>query len=581
MIFRYKKDFKQLKTFYRFLQSKPCPKIPINLKDDAPCFTNVVNFSDKIALCDSVGSYTYGNIFLSAKKLSEEITQKMMGKTSERVLFLCSNNVNYIITLWAIWMSGQIAVPLSPLHPQNLLLYYASDAKPKMLITSPKYKEMSHRVAKNTDTQMLVLSDKMKLNCAQNFPEKDSDFEGGLSDLFYKNSDALILYTSGTTGHPKGVILSHKNLCSQVNMLVEAWKLSSADLLLHTLPLNHVHGIVNAMLCPLTVGAKMIMLPKFDANSVWSHLLGINPKFSDRKINVLMAVPTMYTKLIEEYDRVFSKDPKMKEHIFNILKSRVRLMVSGSAPLPNSIFERWLEITGHELLERYGMTEIGMCLSNPYESKRQPGYVGKPLPGVCVKIEGKDINDKSEILVESCNIDGKITVDVKNRSEEKGNPSGLLLVKSNGVFKGYFERPEATMKEFTDDGFFITGDICEYDIEKDLFKILGRANVDIIKSGGYKISALEIETELLNNGDIKECSVVGIPDEKWGERIAAIVVLNGDKTMTVEDLKTWASNRLPKYSIPTVLKVVEAIPRNTMGKVNKREMIKTVFNKLD
>lgn len=575
----FKKDLTiPLRTLRRYLQSKPCPTIPINLKDDRPCFKNVVNFPDKMAFCDSVGSYTYGNIFLSAKQLSHEISEKMMGKTNERILFLCSNNVNYIITLWAIWMSGQIAVPLSPLHPHNLLLYYTSDAKPKMVITSPKYKDIIDRIAKNTDTQMLVLGDKMKLNCAQNFPEKDCDLEGGLSDSFYKKSDALILYTSGTTGYPKGVVLSHKNLCSQVNMLVDAWKLSSNDLLLHTLPLNHVHGIVNAMLCPLTVGAKIIMLPKFDANSVWSHLLGINPKFSDRKINVLMAVPTMYTKLIEEYDRVFSEDSKMKDYIRNTLKGRMRLMVSGSAPLPQRIFEKWLEITGHELLERYGMTEIGMCLSNPYDSKRQPGYVGKPLPGVCVKIINKDINNNSHLLVKCCNIDDKTTVQLHMDSMEKRNLSGHLLVKSNGVFKKYFQRPEATTKEFTDDGYFITGDIGEYDIEKGLFKILGRANVDIIKSGGYKISALDIETQLLNNEEIKECSVVGIPDEKWGERIAAIIVLSGNKTITLEDLKSWASDKLPKYSIPSILKIVDTIPRNTMGKVNKKELIKTLFN---
>lgn len=364
-------------------------------------------------------------------------------------------------------------------------------------------------------------------------------------------------------------------------MLVDAWRLSSSDLLLHTLPLNHVHGIVNAMLCPLTVGAKITMLPKFDANSVWSHLLGINPKFSDKKINVFMGVPTMYMKLIEEYDRVFSQDSKMKDYIRNTLKSRVRLMVSGSAPLPNSIFQKWLEITGHELLERYGMTEIGMCLSNPYNSKRQSGYVGKPLPGVCVKIMKKNINDEANLVLKSCNIDGNTNVELYNTSKEKRNLSGHLLVKSNGVFTRYFERPEATIKEFTKDGYFITGDICEYDIEKDLFKILGRASIDIIKSGGHKVSALEIETQLLNNVDIKECSVVGIPDEKWGERIAAIVVLNEDKTMTVEELKTWALDKLPKHSIPTILKVVNAIPRNTMGKVNKKELIKTVFEVLD
>ncbi|KAL3280194.1 hypothetical protein HHI36_017694 [Cryptolaemus montrouzieri] len=563
MLIKYLKRIKktQITGIYRYVQTQISPPLPNNSEDIVPCFKQAEYFMNKVALRDAAGTYSYANIYLSARELAEEITQKMMGRTNERILFMCPNNVNYVISLWAIWMSGQIAVPLSPLHPQNLLLYYINDALPQMLITSSKFQDLTHKVAKNTNTPLLVLDDNMQVNCAQKIVQKELDFEAGMPDHFYTKNDALILYTSGTTGNPKGVVLSHRNLCSQINMLLNAWKWSSSDVILHTLPLNHVHGIVNALLCPLTVGAKTVMLPKFDANSVWTYLLGIQSQPDDRKINVYMAVPTIYCKLIEEYEKVFSHNDKMKDHIKNVLKSKVRLMVSGSAPLPESIFAKWSEITGHDLLERYGMTEIGMCLSNPYETKREPGYVGKPLPGVSVKIAQKDISNNYSTLLRSSNIDGRVAVDIDKSVRDTENPTGHLLVKSDGIFKEYFNRMEATKKSFTDDNYFITGDICQYDTIKRSFKILGRESVDIIKSGGYKLSALQIETQLLNNKDIKECAVVGIPDEKWGQKVAAIVVLNKDKTMTLESLKSWSLNKLPKYSTPSVLRIVESIPK--------------------
>ncbi|KAJ8970929.1 hypothetical protein NQ317_017247 [Molorchus minor] len=287
-----------------------------------------------------------------------------MDEPMKKVLFLCSNDVNYVITLWAIWLSGQIAVPLSPLHPKNILLYYANDTNSKLLITTSQYAELMQRVSKNTHSHLHVLDNKLNLKCSQKVTENQSDLEAGLPLDFYDKNDALILYTSGTTGSPKGVLLSHKNLQSQITTLLDVWKWTWNDVLLHTLPLHHIHGIVNALLCPLYIGAKTIMLDKFNSNTVWSYLLGVNAKPDDRKITVYMAVPTIYSKLIEEYEKVFANDPKMVEYIKNTLQSKIRLMVSGSSPLPATVFDKWQEISGHQLLERYGMTETGMILSN-------------------------------------------------------------------------------------------------------------------------------------------------------------------------------------------------------------------------
>ncbi|KAJ8913529.1 hypothetical protein NQ315_017080 [Exocentrus adspersus] len=244
-------------------------------------------------------------------------------------------------------------------------------------------------------------------------------------------------------------------------------------------------------------------------------------------------------------------------------------MVSGSAPLPVPLYEKWLEITGHKLLERYGMTEIGMALSNEYDSDRAPGYVGVPLPGVSIRL----LSENNSTILECKNKDGVVVLDKAYDTDTKGE----LLVKGEGVFKQYFNKPEATRKEFAEGNWFKTGDICEYCPKNNKFRILGRSSVDIIKSGGYKISALQIETVLLAHPDIEECAVVGIDDEVWGEVVAAIVVTRSGTDLTLDELRKWAKDKIPKYSLPATLRVVGEIPRNAMGKVNKKELKKSVF----
>lgn len=311
------------------------------------------------------------------------------------------------------------------------------------------------------------------------------------------------------------------------------------------------------------------MLPKFSAEDVWLHLLGENKSSYDVDVSVFMAVPTIYSKLIEYYEKNLKS---RKDDVKNRLKNKVRLMVSGSAPLPVPLYEKWLAISGHRLLERYGMTEIGMALSNEYDSDRAPGYVGVPLPEVSVRLSEK-IKDTFNILLECKNENGAVAFN-KNLNE---NVQGELLVKGEGVFKEYFNKPEATKKEFTEDGWFKTGDMCEYVPSENKFRILGRSSVDIIKSGGYKISALQIETVLLAHPDIKECAVLGVSDEVWGERIAAVIVIRSGADLPLDKLREWALDKMPKYALPTELKIIEDIPKNAMGKVNKKELKKNVF----
>lgn len=412
---------------------------------------------------------------------------------------------------------------------------------------------------------------------------------------FYKKSPAMIIYTSGTTSKPKGVVLSHANLEAQIASLTNAWNIQPTDTILHTLPLNHVHGVINALLLPMSAGGKLIMLPKFDTEKVWSYLLNINMPQKDR-VTVFMGVPTIYNYLIQEYDKLFSKNSQMSEYIKTHCSSKIRLMISGSAPLPVTVFQRWTEITGHKLLERYGMTEIGMALSNTLKEdkvkQRLPGFVGQPLPSVQIRITNPE--NPKDVLLEAqgefnkglwSNDDYKDSAMIKINSQIQSDSDviGNLEVKGPTVFKEYWNKPEITKKEFTDDGYFITGDSICYSPSASSFKILGRNSADIIKSRGYKISALEMETKLMENRAIEDCAVIGVPHENHGQQVVALIKLRNPSEVEsteqeVESIRKWCLNKFADYSMPRLV-LVNAVARNQMGKVNKKELVKDFLAK--
>ena len=297
----------------------------------------------------------------------------------------------------------------------------------------------------------------------------------------------MILYTSGTTSRPKGVVTTHANITAQIMSLVEAWEWSADDRIVLCLPLHHVHGIINVVSCALWSGATCEMLPRFDANAVWERI-------ASGGLTLFMAVPTIYVKLIAAWD---AASPERRAALSQAC-AKLRLMVSGSAALPVSTLERWKEISGHTLLERYGMTEIGMALSNPLRGERVPGSVGTPLPSVEVQLVGEN-----------------------GEPVAPGTP-GEIEVRGPSVFAEYWGKPDATRDAFRD-GWFRTGDTAV--VENGVYRILGRTNIDILKTGGHKVSALEIEEALREHPAVAECAVVGVPDPEWGERVAAAVVL--------------------------------------------------------
>ena len=474
----------------------------------------------RTAIREGGSFYTYHQLLYASRQLASVLLHDEKDLKESRVAFMVHPGLAYVKTLWGIWQAGGIAVPLFLNAPSASLDYILRDTEASILVVSEQLEDSVRTICSSLNIRVVVLEslvDSMKLRLPD--PEPDRA--------------AMILYTSGTTNLPKGVVITHHNLQAQIQTLVKAWEWSEEDHTLCVLPLHHVHGIVNVVCCSLWAGACCEFIPSFSAESVFRI-------FRQNKVNVFMAVPTIYYKLLAFYETL----PVEEQTLISGSLQQFRLMVSGSAALPVSVLEKWETISNHILLERYGMTEIGMAISNPYRGKRKPGSIGLPLPGVEVRLCGEH------------------NVPVYHEP-------GEIQVRGDTVFKMYWHKEEATQQSFTADGWFKTGDIAEID-EEGYFKILGRNSVDIIKSGGYKISALEIEEFLRRYPNIKDCSVVGIPDEEWGELVVAFLVM--ESTVDTASLDKWLRERLSTYKIPRVYKQVDELPRNALGKVIKKEL---------
>jgi len=475
----------------------------------------------KVAIREGNNTFTYEELLHESRLLASTLLNGNSDLAEARVAFLVNPGFNYVKAQWAIWLAGGVAVPIFLQAPLTSIQYTLEDTTAEIMIVSAEYSSMVDPLCSLLSVKLIVAEDK----------------QAGVVSLpvvdVYRR--AMILYTSGTTSLPKGVVTTHHNIESQISTLVRAWGWTSNDHTLCVLPLHHVHGIINVIGCSMWAGACCEFIPNFSASEVFEI-------FKEKQINVFMAVPTIYFKLIAHWETMNAGEQDLMKQTL----STFRLMVCGSAALPVSVLEKWQGISGHRLLERYGMTEIGMGLSNPYLGERKAGYVGLPLEGVHVRLR-----------------------DEENRPIN-GEP-GEIQVNGDNVFREYWQRPEETAASFTPDGWFITGDIAEVDSDG-YYKILGRKSQDIIKSGGYKISALEIEEVLRQHTHVKDASVVGLPDDEWGEVIAAALVTVG--TLNQSELNDWIRQRLSKYKVPRRLLVVSDFPRNAMGKVVKNELKK-------
>jgi malonyl-CoA/methylmalonyl-CoA synthetase len=445
---------------------------------------------------------------------------RTIGDRAGAVAFLVEPGPLFVETLVAIWKAGRMAVPLSPLHARPELEYVIGNAVPAAAIAS---RALASRLADLAPAAGPLIAEDLAAQEQGVLPE--------LPPWPEPDADGLMLYTSGTTGKPKGVRLTHRALAATVEALEEAWRWRQDDRLLHVLPLHHTHGLIVALLGALWAGAETRFVP-FVAADVWERL---------DDATVLMAVPTMYAKLMEEHQAA----PSELRARWAARASGLRLCTSGSASLPAALLEAFAGATGQTILERYGMTEIGMALSNSYDGARVPGAVGRELPGVVVDI-----------------------VDDAGRPAAAGE-AGELRVRSPQMFSGYHGDADATASAFDEQGRFRTGDTGVRD-DGGVVRLLGRTSVDIIKSGGYKLSALEIEAVLIEHPAVAEAAVIGEPDATWGERVTACVVVRPGTSLTLDDLQAFCREKMAGYKLPRALREFPALPRNAMGKVQKQ-----------
>jgi malonyl-CoA/methylmalonyl-CoA synthetase len=480
----------------------------------------------RLAITDDRGEHTYGEISHHAHMIAAALPA--FRSEGDRIAILVSPGASFVASLVGAWLAGACVVVLSPLHPTPETAYFVDDSRSSVIIASRDLAPRLDELAKN---RVVIDPDAVPRNLRlEPFALRSAD------------AGALQLYTSGTTGKPKGAVLTHANLDANTSLLERAWGISKNDRLLHTLPLHHTHGLVVALLTTLRAGGQIDMHAAFDATRIWNDLA---------RATTFMAVPTIYAKLFAAFD---SADEATQKRWMQHARS-LRLATSGSAALPVTLAERWREITGKIPLERYGMTEIGMALSNDLNGERFPGCVGKPLDSVEAKIAG---------------------------SENEGE----LWIRGPSVFAGYFGRDDATRESFapSDDGgapWFMTGDTVRRDANG-VFKILGRTSIDILKSGGYKLSALEIEEVIREHDAVSEVAVVGVPDEEWGDRVVACVVAkpNSADRISTDKIRAFCKEKLAAYKVPKEAFVFETLPRNAMGKVVKAELVKSVSERL-
>ncbi|PHS78467.1 MAG: malonyl-CoA synthase [Rhodospirillaceae bacterium] len=449
----------------------------------------------------------------------------------ERVAVQVDKSPQAVALYLACLRIGAVYLPLNTAYTPAEVSYFLEDAQPKVLVCRPSSEQsLANVVGENADLHILTMDE-----YGQGSMLTKADTVPPLTDIIELADDdlAAILYTSGTTGRSKGAMLSHANLASNAKALHAMWGWRDGDVLIHALPIFHVHGLFVAIHCALLNGSKMWFLPKFDADQV----IELMPKST-----VLMGVPTFYTRLVDHPDLTAETTANM------------RLFVAGSAPLLAETFTAFEDITGQCILERYGMTETGMITSNPLDGDRLPSTVGYPLPGIQVRVADED----GSILAV--------------------NEIGVLEVSGPNVFSGYWRMPEKTAAEFRSDGWFITGDVAKMS-EDGRVSIVGRAK-DMIISGGYNVYPKEIEAIIDALPGIKESAVIGAPHPDFGEAVVAIIIAAPDASIDKAFIQKGLQDQLARFKQPKSVFVIDELPRNTMGKVQKnilRETYKETF----
>lgn len=452
-------------------------------------------------------------------------------KPGDRVALQAEKSLEAVFVYLATVRAGGVFLPLNTAYTPPEVDYFLGDAEPAIFICDPASEAVLAPIARARGVAQVVTLDADGQGtlpaAAEACRSSFTDVPRGPDDL------AALLYTSGTTGRSKGAMLTHENLASNAQALVEAWHFTPDDVLIHALPIFHTHGLFVAINVTLAAGSSMIFLPKFDPARILS-LMG--------RASVLMGVPTFYVRLL--------KSPELTPEA----AAGMRLFISGSAPLLAETHREWRARTGHAILERYGMTETGMNTSNPYEGERIAGTVGFPLPGVELRVVAPE---SGEVLGT-----GEI---------------GMIELRGPNIFKGYWRMPEKTAAEFHD-GWFVTGDLGLVGPDG-YVQIVGRGK-DLVISGGYNVYPKEVETEIDALPGVIESAVIGIPHPDFGEGVSAVVIARPDAALDEQAVLEALEGRLARYKLPKRVIFLNDLPRNTMGKVQKnllREQYKGLY----
>ncbi|MGY3133205.1 malonyl-CoA/methylmalonyl-CoA synthetase [Bradyrhizobium sp. USDA 4503] len=475
---------------------------------------------------------SYGDLIARAGQMANVLVERGV-KPGDRVAAQTEKSVSALVLYLATVRAGGVYLPLNTAYTLNELEYFITDAEPALVVCDPSKQDGIKAIAAKVGAKVETLGANGNGSLTEAADQAAKEFATvprGNNDL------AAILYTSGTTGRSKGAMLSHDNLASNSYSLVDYWRFTDKDVLIHALPIYHTHGLFVASNVTLFARASMIFLPKFDPDVIIKLMA---------RATVMMGVPTFYTRLLQNPG--LNKDAT----------GHMRLFISGSAPLLADTHREWSDRTGHAVLERYGMTETNMNTSNPYDGDRVPGAVGFALPGVSVRV-----------------------TDPETGKEVPRETIGMIEVNGPNVFQGYWRMPEKTKAEFRADGFFITGDLGKID-DKGYVHILGRGK-DLVISGGFNVYPKEIESEIDAMPGVIESAVIGVPHADFGEGVTAVLVCAKGADVSEAAVLKALDGRLAKFKMPKRVFVVEELPRNAMGKVQKnilRDTYKDIYAK--
>lgn len=485
---------------------------------------------DCLLLLDGGGQVT-GRQFVNRVHQFAHALQELGLKPGDRLAVQIEKSAEALALYGASLAVGIVFLPLNTAYTVAEVSYFVEDSGAALLVCDPKKEEGLKPVALAADAKLITLDAKGQGSLADLADAQSTNFKAVSRE---PDDLAAILYTSGTTGRSKGAMLTHFNLLENAKVLMQEWRFTPDDTLLHMLPIFHTHGLFVASNVSLLSGGKMVFLSGFKVEQALEWL---------PKVTTMMGVPTFYTRLLDE--------PKFDK----AMASHMRLFTSGSAPLLAETHHSFEERTGHRILERYGMTETNMSTSNPYDGERRAGTVGFPLPGI-------------EIII----------TDPETGIVVPQGETGMIEVKGHNVFKGYWQMPEKTREELRDNGFFITGDMGL--IDKDGYVTIVGRQKDLVISGGYNIYPKEIELILDEQDGVLESAVFGVPHKDFGEAVYAAIVPRSGAKIDVANLEKAMGDQLARFKQPKGYVVLDELPRNTMGKVQKnllRDKFKDAF----